>query len=69
MEAVTTVNPKSLQQQLRDRISAMKTAVKQALGAGPFGTGESRKDFEERIMNDESAWTGTNETTQGILPR
>ncbi len=67
MEPTTTVE--SLKKQLRDRMSAMKTAVKQAMGAGPFGTGESRKDFEHRIMNDESAWTGTNETTQGILPR
>ena len=63
----TTVE--SLKKQLRDRMSAMKTAVKQALSAGPFGTGESRKDFEHRIMNDESAWTNVNDKNQGILPR
>jgi hypothetical protein len=67
MEPTTTVE--SLKKQLRERMSAMKVAVKQALGAGPFGTGESRKDFEERIMNDESAWTSTNGSAQGILPR
>jgi len=39
------------------------------LGAGPFGTGESRKEFEHRIMNDESAWTNMNHKGQGILPR
>lgn len=47
----------------------MKANAIQAMGAGPFGTGESRKDFEHRIMNDESAWTNMNPRTQGILPR
>jgi len=47
----------------------MATAAKQALGAGPFGTGESRKDFEHRIMNDESAWTNVSDKDRSILPR
>jgi hypothetical protein len=63
----TTVE--SLKAQLRNRLALMATAAKQALGAGPFGTGESRKDFEHRIMNDESAWTNVNDKNQGILPR
>jgi hypothetical protein len=50
-------------------MAIMATAARQALGAGPFGTGESRKDFEHRIMNDESAWTNVNHKGQGILPR
>ncbi|MFA5377420.1 MAG: hypothetical protein WC455_16835 [Dehalococcoidia bacterium] len=58
----------SLKDQLIARMAIMATAAKQALGAGPFGTGESRKDFEHRIMNDESAWTNVNNKNQGILP-
>ena len=58
-----------LKQRLLERMAIMATAAKQALGAGPFGTGESRKDFEHRIMNDESAWTNVNHKGQGILPR
>lgn len=64
----TTVNPK-LKQQLLERLAKMKAAAVQAMGAGPFGTGESRKDFEHRIMNDESAWTNIGHNKQGILPR
>jgi len=45
----------------------MKAAALQALSAGPFGTGESRKDFEHRIMNDESAWTSSR-NQNSILP-
>lgn len=64
----TTVN-QNLKQQLLERLAKMKANAIQAMGAGPFGTGESRKDFEHRIMNDESAWTNMNPRTQGILPR
>jgi hypothetical protein len=59
----------SLKAQLRNRLASMATAAKQALGAGPFGTGESRKDFEHRIMNDESAWTNVSDKDRSILPR
>jgi len=59
----------SLKVLLLERMAIMATAAKQALGAGPFGTGESRKDFEHRIMNDESAWTNVKDKNQGILPR
>ena len=64
----TTVN-QNLKQQVLERLAKMKAAAIQAMGAGPFGTGESRKDFEERIMNDESAWTNMGSKGQGILPR
>jgi hypothetical protein len=47
----------------------MKAAAIQAMGAGPFGTGESRKDYEKRIMETEDAWINMNPRTQGILPR
>jgi hypothetical protein len=47
----------------------MKATALQALGAGPFGTGESREDFEKRIMNDESVWTNVNNKDRSILPR
>ena len=59
----------SLKAQLRNRLASMATAAKQALGAGPFGAGESRKDFEHRIMNDESAWTNVSDKDRSILPR
>jgi hypothetical protein len=68
MEAEPTT-VESLKAQLRNRLASMATAARQALGAGPFGTGESRKDFEARIMNDESAWTNMGSKGQGILPR
>ncbi len=64
----TTVN-QNLKQQLLERLAKMKTAAIQAMGAGPFGTGESRKEFEKRIMETEDAWTNMNPRTQGILPR
>lgn len=66
METIT-VNP-NLKQQLLDRLAKMKVAAIQAMGAGPFGTGESRRDFEHRIMNDESAWTNMNGKDRSILP-
>ena len=69
MEPDKTVQEPSLKQRLLERMAIMATATKQALGAGPFGTGESRKDFEHRIMNDESAWTNMSHKGQGILPR
>jgi len=47
----------------------MKAIALQALGAGPFGTGESRKDYEARIMGDEGAWTNMNDRNRSILPR
>ena len=47
----------------------LSASALQALSAGPFGTEESRKDFEARIMGDESAWTNINEKSRGILPR
>jgi methylmalonyl-CoA mutase cobalamin-binding subunit len=58
-----------LKQQLRDRLAAAGGARMYALCAGPFGTGESRKDYEKRIMETEDAWTNMNPRTQGILPR
>jgi hypothetical protein len=64
----TTVNP-NLKQQLLERLAKMKASAIQAMGAGPFGTGESRKDYEKRIMETEDAWTNMNPRTQGILPR
>lgn len=64
----TTVNPK-LKQQLLERLAKMKAAAVQAMGAGPFGTGESRKDYEKRIMETEDAWTNIDHNKQGILPR
>lgn len=47
----------------------MKANAIQAMGAGPFGTGESRKDYEKRIMETEDAWTNIGHNKQGILPR
>jgi hypothetical protein len=47
----------------------MKVSAIQAMGAGPFGTGESRKDYEKRIMETEDAWTNMNHKAQGILPQ
>ena len=38
-------------------------------GFGPFGTGESREDFEKRIMETEDAWTNMNSRDRSILPR
>lgn len=64
----TTVN-QNLKQQLLERLAKMKANAIQAMGAGPFGTGESRKDYEKRIMETEDAWTNMNSRTQGILPR
>ena len=64
----TTVN-QNLKQQVLSRLAKMKATALQALGAGPFGTGESREDFEKRIMEDESAWTGLSNKTGSILPR
>ena len=64
----TTAKP-NLAQQLRDRLAKMKAIALQALGAGPFGTGESRKDYEARIMGDEGAWTNMNDRNRSILPR
>jgi hypothetical protein len=64
----TTVNP-NLKQQLLERLAKMKASAIQAMGAGPFGTGESRKDYEKRIMETEDAWTNMNPRTQGRLPR
>ena len=69
METDQTKQESPLKQRLLERMAIMATAAKQALGAGPFGTGESRKDFEARIMNDESAWTNLNDRNKGILPR
>ena len=59
----------NLKQQLIERMAKMKAAAIDRLGFGPFGTGESREDFEKRIMADESAWTNMNHKGQGILPR
>ena len=59
----------NLKQRLLDRMAKTVVPVLSKLGAGPFGTGESRKEFEHRIMNDESAWTNMNHKGQGILPR
>jgi hypothetical protein len=59
----------SLKQQLLERMAKVATPVLSKLGFGPFGTGESREDFEKRIMNDESAWTNMSHKGQGILPR
>ncbi len=64
----TTVN-QNLKQQLLERLAKMKANAIQAMGAGPFGTGESRKDYEKRIMETEDAWTNMNHKGQGILPR
>lgn len=64
----TTVN-QNLKAQLLERLAKMKATALQAMGAGPFGTGESRKDYEKRIMETEDAWTNMNPRTQGILPR
>lgn len=69
MDKDQTTQESPLKQRLLERMAIMATAAKQALSAGPFGTGESRKDFEKRIMNDESAWTNMNPKSQGILPR
>jgi hypothetical protein len=69
MEADKTVQESPLKQRLLERMAIMATAAKQALGAGPFGTGESRKDFERRIMSDESAWTSVSNKDRSILPR
>jgi hypothetical protein len=63
----TTVNL-NLKAQLLARLAKMKAAAIQAMGAGPFGTGESRKDYEKRIMETEDAWINMNPRTQGILP-
>ena len=59
----------NLKQQLLERMSQAKATVVSKLSAGPFGTGESRKDFEARIMSDESAWTNLNSHGRSILPR
>ena len=59
----------SLKAQLLDRMAKLKATAIAKLGFGPFGTGESREDFEKRIMNDESAWTNMSHKGQGILPR
>ena len=64
----TTVNP-NLKAQLLERLAKMKAAAIQAMGAGPFGTGESRKDYEKRILETEDAWTNMIPRSQGILPR
>jgi hypothetical protein len=69
MEKDKTIQETSLKQRLLERMAVMATVAKQALGAGPFGTGESRKDFEKRIMNDESAWTNVSNKDRSILPR
>lgn len=59
----------NLKQRLLDRMAKTVVPVLSKLGFGPFGTGESREDFEKRIMADESAWTNMNHKGQGILPR
>jgi hypothetical protein len=59
----------SLKKQLLDRMSTMKTALKQKLSSGPFGTEESREQYEKRIMNDDSAWTSVSNKDRSILPR
>ena len=59
----------NLKQQLLERMYRLKATAIAKLGFGPFGTGESREDFEKRIMNDESAWMNMNHKGQGILPR
>jgi hypothetical protein len=65
-----TITPhQNLKQQLLERMSQMKASIIEAMGAGPFGTGESRKDFEERIMTTEDAWTNMNSRDRSILPR
>ena len=63
-----TVQELPLKQRLLERMAIMATAAKQRLSAGPFGTGESRKDFEARIMSDESAWEGLSRNSRSILP-
>lgn len=59
----------NLKQQLLNRMAKVSAPVLNKLGFGPFGTGESRKDFENRIMSDESAWTNMNHRDRSILPR
>ncbi len=61
--------PQNLKVQLLERMARLKTTAIAKLGFGLFGTGESREDFEKRIMNDESAWMNMNDRNQGILPR
>jgi len=63
-----TVQELSLKDRLRKRMAEMAVTAVRKLSAGPFGTGESRKDYEKRIMHDESAWTNMNHKAQGILP-
>lgn len=64
----TTAQP-SLKTQLLERMAQAKVAIIHKLSAGPFGTGESRKDFEARIMNDESAWTNVSNKDRSTLPK
>ncbi len=69
MDKNTIIQESPLKQRLLERMAEMASTALQALSAGPFGTEESRKDFEARIMGDESAWTNINEKSRGILPR
>ena len=61
--------PQNLKVQLLERMARLKTTAIAKLGFGLFGTGESREDFEKRIMNDESAWTSVSNKDRSILPR